>query len=106
MNSSKQSFDFPKQTRALLSIRPQYAEAILAGRKRYEFRRTIFRRAVDIVVIYATVPTKRLVAEFVVAGIIAKPVEDLWRATRKYAGIDRQAFFRYIFIFCMLWCKN
>jgi predicted transcriptional regulator len=28
----------------LLSLKPKYAEAILDGRKKYEFRRTIFKR--------------------------------------------------------------
>jgi predicted transcriptional regulator len=83
------------QTRALLSIKPQYAEAIFRGEKRFEFRRSIFRREVGVVVVYSTSPTCQVIGEFDVHGIISDPVGALWSKTRHYAGIDRDRFFDY-----------
>jgi len=43
----------------LLSIRPKYVEEIIKGNKRYEFRKSIFKKNVEEVWIYATSPTKK-----------------------------------------------
>src|SRR5271155_3329385 len=92
-NNSRQSWSSPGQTRALLSIRPPYAEAIFRGEKRFEFRRAIFRKAVDVVVVYITSPTCLVVGEFDVPAVISDAVEDLWSRTSRHAGIDRELFF-------------
>ena len=94
-SNSRKSWNSPGQTRALLSIRPPYAEAIFRGEKRFEFRRAIFRKAVDVVVVYITSPTCLVAGEFDVTGIISDSVEDLWSLTSRYAGIDRDGFFSY-----------
>jgi len=78
-----------------LSIRPRYADAIFGGEKRFEFRRAIFRKDVDVVVVYITSPTSLVVGEFEVNGIISDTVEDLWSRTSRYAGIDRDGFLNY-----------
>ena len=78
-----------------MSIRSPFAEAIFKGEKRFEFRRAIFRKQVDVVVVYITSPTSLVVGEFEVTGIIADTVEALWARTRRHAGIDRKAFFKY-----------
>jgi predicted transcriptional regulator len=79
----------------LLSIKPQYASAILNGKKRYEFRKTNFSRDISVVVIYVTAPVKRVVAEFDVKEIISESIPELWNQTRDYAGIDKEYFFQY-----------
>jgi predicted transcriptional regulator len=78
-----------------LSIRPPYAEAIFRGEKRFEFRRAIFRQAVDVVVVYITSPTCLVVGEFDVTDVISDSVADLWSRTSRHAGIDRDGFFSY-----------
>ena len=78
-----------------MSIRPPYAEAIFRGEKRFEFRRTIFRKPVDTVVVYVTSPTCLVAGEFDVTEIVSDSVEDLWRRTSNHAGIDRELFFDY-----------
>jgi predicted transcriptional regulator len=78
-----------------LSIRPPYAEAIFRGEKRFEFRRAIFRKNVDVVVVYITSPTCLVVGEFDVTAVISDSVEDLWGRTKHHAGIDREGFFEY-----------
>ena len=95
MKSLKPSSDFPSRTHALLSIKPEYADAILRGYKRYEFRRIIFSRQVDVIVVYITAPVKKVVAEFDVISIISEPLLILWDRTWKFAGIDINFFLKY-----------
>ena len=78
-----------------MSIKPPYADAIFKGQKRFEFRRAIFRRNVDVVVVYSTSPTCEVVGEFDVTEVISDSVEDLWARTHHHAGINREGFFNY-----------
>src|SRR3989442_11639469 len=94
-SSSTRLLGSPKRTRALLSIRPHYASAIMNGKKRYEFRRTIFALPVKVVVLYATVPVQRVVAEFDVKSVMSGKPERLWKRTQRFAGIERSRFFEY-----------
>lgn len=94
-NNSTQSYGFQRPIRALLSIRPPFTSAILRGDKRFEFRKTIFSSDVEIVVVYATVPVGRVVAEFDVTRVIVASPEELWRITKEFAGITRSEFRRY-----------
>jgi predicted transcriptional regulator len=79
----------------LLSIKPRYAEAIFRGEKRFEFRRVIFRKPVEVVVVYTTSPVSRVAGEFDIEAIISDTVEGLWKRTKHCAGIDRKCFFDY-----------
>lgn len=79
----------------LLSIRPQYAEAIFRGEKRFEFRRTIFRQPVDVVIVYVTRPVCQVVGEFDIEEVLADSVAALWSRTKSHAGINRRRFFEY-----------
>ena len=78
-----------------MSIKPPYAEAIFRGEKRFEFRRTIFRKPVNVVVVYVTSPTCLVAGEFDVTEVITDSVENLWSRTSRHAGIDRDLFFEY-----------
>src|SRR5579863_5538369 len=94
-SSSGQFWSCQKQTRALLSIKKPYADAIFRGEKLFEFRRSIFRKAVDVVIVYVTSPTCQVAGEFDVTEVISESVEDLWSRTSSHAGIDRDGFFNY-----------
>ncbi|WP_082498245.1 ASCH domain-containing protein [Pseudorhodoferax sp. Leaf267] len=78
--------------RVLLSIHPEHAEAILAGRKRYEFRKVRFREVVDEVVIYATSPVCRVVGTFEVEEIYSAHPDAVWTRAREVSGISRELF--------------
>ncbi|MCC6588313.1 MAG: ASCH domain-containing protein [Bryobacterales bacterium] len=93
--TSSRSSSCPNPTTALLSIKPEYAEAIFAGTKRYEFRRTVFRQDVRVVVVYITNPVGQVAGEFSVENIITDDVDALWDRTESEAGIDREGFFSY-----------
>lgn len=84
------------QTNVLLSIKPKFAEQILNGQKRFEFRRTIFKDTnVTKVIIYASSPVQRIVGEFEVDGILSMSKHALWRKTRQTACISWQFFSEY-----------
>ena len=76
--------------KVLLSIKPEYAEKILYGGKKYEFRRTIFKSpSVTKIVIYATSPVRKVIGEFDIDCIISLEIDNLWEKTKHHAGINR-----------------
>jgi len=80
----------------LLSIKPKYADAILSGNKRYEFRKNIFKRKdIEKIYIYSTSPLKKIVGSFVAGEIIEDDPARLWEKCHKYSGIDKVEFFNY-----------
>jgi predicted transcriptional regulator len=83
-------------TRVLLSIKPQYAEAILDGSKKFEFRRAIFRQPdISTIVVYASTPVREVVGEFKVGNILALEPSLLWAKTCRGAGISKAYFDEY-----------
>lgn len=76
----------------MLSIRPEYAVPIFQRNKRFEFRRTLFKRHVDGVVVYVTAPVGGVVGEFRIGRIISDDINSLWTRTKEYAGISFQKF--------------
>ena len=81
---------------ALLSIKPIYVEAIVKGDKRYEFRKTIFRKKnLETVYIYSTAPVKKIVGSFKVGRVIEDYPERLWDHLKRFSGLSYVEFFRY-----------
>lgn len=82
--------------RVLLSIKPEYAEKILNGTKRFEYRKAIPRnQSVRTVVIYATMPVGKVVGEFEVGGVLRDKPSVLWSRTKEASGITRAFFDSY-----------
>lgn len=82
--------------KVLLSIKPEYAERIFSGEKKYEFRRTIFRNAnVTRVVVYASSPIKKIIGEFEIDSILSEEPSALWGLTQKHSGISKEFFYDY-----------
>ncbi|MBA9068735.1 putative transcriptional regulator [Methylobacterium sp. RAS18] len=82
--------------RALLSIKPEHAENIFNGTKKYEFRRKIFgQKNVTAVVVYATKPVGLIIGEFEVIEILADSPQQIWDITRDRAGITKPYFDAY-----------
>lgn len=80
---------------ALLSIKPDYAEAIFAGRKTVEFRRSRLAPDVDAAIVYATQPTGRVIGWFRITGITESTPDGLWRRFRRNGAIRRRDYFAY-----------
>ena len=82
--------------RVLLSIKPEFAEKILTGEKKFEYRRRVHRRSdVKSVIIYATSPLMRIVGEFDIQDILRGSLAEIWDATCHAAGISEVYFKRY-----------
>ena len=80
----------------LLSIKPKYVSAILNGTKKYEFRKQIYSdRSREIVFIYSSHPTKKIVACFRPGEIVEGHPDYLWEQFRNVSGIEENAFFEY-----------
>lgn len=80
----------------LLSIKPEYAEKILDGTKKFEFRRRVHARTeVEAVIIYATMPVGQVVGEFSIKCIHSATPAIIWDRTRSHSGITREFYRRY-----------
>jgi type I restriction enzyme S subunit len=80
----------------LLSIKPKFAEAIIDGRKRYEFRKSKFaNKDINRVYIYATSPIKKIIGIFKISNIIEESPSALWDLLKDHAGISEEEFFNY-----------
>ena len=76
----------------LLSIHPRYADAILAGRKRVEFRRRPLADRITHIVIYATSPVQQVIGSFEVEPVEATSPDGAWGSYHEVGGIEREAF--------------
>jgi predicted transcriptional regulator len=82
--------------KVLLSIKPEFTLKIFDGSKKYEYRRTIFkRRDVETIVVYASNPIKQVIGEFDIGEILYKKPGQLWAQTRNHAGMTRAMFMDY-----------
>jgi predicted transcriptional regulator len=82
--------------KVLLSIKPEFAEKIFDGTKKFEFRRSVFKNPeIKTVIVYASSPVQRVVGEFDINQIICKNVDELWEHTQQHAGINKEYFLAY-----------
>lgn len=82
-------------SRMLLSIKPEYVNKIISGKKKYEFRKFHCREGIDTIVIYATAPMKKVIGEVTLIDIIEGDVEYVWHETRGFGGILKKDYKRY-----------
>ncbi|MES5862869.1 ASCH domain-containing protein [Lacticaseibacillus paracasei] len=81
--------------RILLSIKPEFVDEIRSGRKLFEYRKGIFKRQVDRVVVYSTEPCGRVVGEFKVKRVLQDAPDKLWNKTSEFSGITHDFFEAY-----------
>lgn len=79
----------------VLSIKPEYVAEIKAGRKSFEFRKTIFRQKVKKVYIYASSPVSKVVGEFQPVDILSGTPAVIWKQTQKKSGITKAFYDEY-----------
>lgn len=82
--------------KVLLSIKPEFAYRILDGTKKFEFRKTLFkRRDIERIIIYASSPVQAVLGEFTIAKILTNDVENIWEETKYGAGITKEYYQEY-----------
>lgn len=82
-------------TSVILSIKPIYAQAIMNGTKKVEFRKKIFKRPVDKIFVYSSSPEQKIIGFFTISEIIEDEPKHLWAKFNKVGGIKKDAFFDY-----------
>lgn len=81
----------------LISVHPVYAAEIAAGRKRVEFRRRWTTLETKAAVIYATSPSKSLVAVVEIEEVVRTSRSQLWELSKERGGgVTRQVLFDYM----------
>jgi predicted transcriptional regulator len=70
-------------------------ENILNGTKLFEFRKIRCKADVDKIVIYATYPIMRVVAEVEVENVIEGNLDYVWKRTKQFSGINRSFYNKY-----------
>ena len=82
--------------KVVLSIKPEFAEKIFEGTKKYEFRKAIFKNpSVKKVLVYASAPVQKVIGEFEIEYILKHDLKTLWRITKNDSGITSDYFFQY-----------
>jgi predicted transcriptional regulator len=70
----------------LLSIKPRFADLILAGSKKVEFRRSWPGTDIGVMVLYSSAPVQQLVGVAYVDRVVDADTDGLWQLACKYGG--------------------
>ena len=80
----------------LLSIKPEFADKIFSGEKKYEYRKSIFKHPdVKKIIVYSSSPKQRIIGEFYIEEILQGDIEMIWDKTCLYSGISKEYFKSY-----------
>ena len=83
-------------SKILLSIKPKYVERILEGTKKVEYRRVIPKcKDITHIIIYASAPICRVVAEVSISNILSDRPSILWEKTFEVGGISNDEYCSY-----------
>jgi len=77
----------------ILSIKPEFAQSIADGKKKFEFRKVIFKKKnVKKVFVYRSEDIKKIIGVFDIGGIIADSPKNLWKKCSKHGGISKKSY--------------
>jgi predicted transcriptional regulator len=83
-------------TAAILSIKPVYANQIMAGTKKVELRKSAMGlNAGDVVLVYNSAPEQQIAFWFQIASVEACSVDEMWARHQASLGIDYQDYLAY-----------
>lgn len=81
--------------KVLLSIKPEFVNAIRSGNKSFEYRKCIFKREIKTIIVYETKPVGRIVGEFDIEYILHDSPKIIWKKTQHSAGVDEEFYNAY-----------
>lgn len=81
----------------IISINPEHVNNIINGTKKYEYRTKAAKKDVNKLIIYETMPIKKVVAEAEIIEVLALDPNDLWKETKEYSGITKKFFDEYFY---------
>ena len=76
----------------ILPIKPEYADKILSGQKKYEYRKNICTDNIEKIYVYATSPVKAIIGELEVVEKMIMNKDNLWEFSEKHSGITKELF--------------
>ncbi len=79
----------------LISIHPEYANAIFSGEKKVEFRKVNIPKTVNYVVLYVTAPVQKIVGYFSIKEVIEDTPSKLWTKFEQISGTTIDFFNKY-----------
>lgn len=80
-------------SKIILSIKEPYVKKIFDGTKTVEYRKSCpQRKDVTHVLIYETVPIRRVVGEFRLQGILQGTPQEIWNQTASVGGIEKDKY--------------
>ena len=82
-------------SKILLSIKPEFADKIISGEKKFEYRTHVPSRPINSIVIYSTSPVGRIIGEVEVIDVISESPSSLWETTKAESGISREKYRKY-----------
>ena len=84
------------KNKVLMPIKPKYANQILDGTKKFEYRKSKIRKNnVHSIIIYATAPVKKVIGEVEILDIIEDTPENIWNQTHEHGGIAKEDYDKY-----------
>ncbi|MDN5201958.1 ASCH domain-containing protein [Fulvivirgaceae bacterium BMA10] len=82
--------------KVILSIKPEFANKIFNGSKKFEFRRRLYKnKKVRAVIVYASAPISKVIGEFEIENVIHGELDSLWSSTSRYSGISQEYYLDY-----------
>ena len=84
----------------VLPIKPEYADKILNGQKKYEYRKNICTDNIEKIYVYATSPVKAIIGELEVVEKMIMNKDNLWKFSEKHSGITKEFYEGYYKIYC------
>lgn len=79
----------------IISINPSHVKNIINGTKKYEYRKIAAKKDIDKIIIYETVPVKKIVAEAQIIEVLTLSPEEMWEQTKHESGINKEFFDKY-----------
>lgn len=86
---------FLKKTNIILPIKPVFANKILSGEKKYEYRKKLCKKEIHSIYVYATAPIKMIIGEVEVISKVCIDKEDLWEQTHMHSGVSKEFYNQY-----------
>jgi predicted transcriptional regulator len=96
MSLFPESSKSPTGRAVLLSIKPRYADLILAGEKTVELRRSWPASGIGVMILYSSAPIQRIVGLALVDSVQETNLEGLWRLSSQFGGgVTRDELYEY-----------
>ena len=73
----------------IISINPEHVENIINGTKKYEYRTKAAKQDISSIIIYETVPVKKIVAEAEIIEVLELSPEYIWNKTKEFSRISK-----------------